>query len=223
MKPSRNLSCCVVAVFALLSFGSTMQAQTLPSYVVDGQVPIVSSDGFNSPQGLATVPGGTVYVADAGNHRLLKFLSGTQTTVSFGAFGPVPQTMSGLAIDSVGDLFVADTATNRLIKLPAGGGHAVVIMGAPLMDRPTSVASDAAGDVAVVNSGNATVVVRRYGPASVFNTGSTVLVAPTAVGFDNKGLVYVADAGDGTTPGAVYKFPSAGGTGTAVEIGRAHV
>jgi sugar lactone lactonase YvrE len=208
-----------VAAFVLLSLGSTMQAQTFPSYVVDAQVPIASSDGFNSPQGLATVPGGTVYVADSGNHRLLKFaLDGTQTTVSFGVFGPVPNTMSGLATDAVGDLFVADTATNRLIKLPAGGGHAVVILGAPLMDRPTAVASDAAGDVAVVNSGNATVVVRRYGPASVFNTGSTVLIAPTAVAFDNKGLVYIADAGNGTTPGAVYKFPSAGGTGTAVAL-----
>jgi len=207
-----------VAAFALLSFG-TAEAQTYPNYVVDGQVPIVSSDGFNAPHGLATAPGGTVYVADSGNHRLLKFsLGGAQTTVSFGAFGPVPQTMSGLATDAIGDLFVADTATNRLIKLPAGGGHAVVILGAPLMDRPTAVASDAAGDLAVVNSGNATVVVRRYGPASVFNTGSTVLVAPTAVAFDNKGLVYVADAGNGTAPGAVYKFPSAGGTGTAVGL-----
>ena len=217
MKPSLNLSCCVVAAFTLLSFG-VVEAQTYPSNVVDAQIPIVSSDGFNDPQGVATAPGGTVYVADSGNHHLLKFLSGTQTTVSFGAFGPVPQTMSGLATDGAGDLFVADKATNRLIKLPAGGGHAVVILGAPLMDRPTAVASDAAGDLAVVNSGNATVVVRRYGPASVFNTGSTVLVAPTAVGFDNKGLVYVADAGDGTTPGAVYKFPSAGGTGTAVGL-----
>ena len=126
--------------------------------------------------------------------------------------------MSGLATDAVGDLFVADTATNRLIKLPAGGGHAVTILGAPLMDRPTAVASDAAGDVAIVNSGNATVVVRRYGPASVFNTGSTVLVAPTAVALDNQGLVYIADAGNGTTPGAVYKFPRAGGTGAAVAL-----
>jgi sugar lactone lactonase YvrE len=218
MKASRNLRGCVVAAFALLSF--VVEAQTFPSYVVDAQIPIVSSDGFNAPQGLATATGGVVYVADSGNHRLLKLssLSGTQTTVSFGAFGPVPQTMSGLATDAAGDLFVADTATNRLIKLPAGGGHAVVIMGAPLMDRPTAVASDAAGDVAVVNSGNATVVVRRYGPAAVFNTGSTVLVAPTAVAFDNKGLVYVADAGNGTTPGVVYKFPSAGGTGAAVSL-----
>jgi sugar lactone lactonase YvrE len=219
LMKSPNLSGCVVAAFTLLSFGSAMQGQTLPSYVVDAQVPIVSSDGFNDPQGLGTVPGGTVYVADSGNHRLLKIApDGTQTTVSFGVSGLVAQTMSGLAIDAVGDLFVADTATNRLFKLPAGGGHAVVILGAPLMDRPTAVASDAAGDVAVVNSGNATVVVRRYGPAAVLNTGSTVLAAPTAVAFDSKGLVYVADAGNGTTPGAVYKFPVAGGTGAAVPL-----
>jgi sugar lactone lactonase YvrE len=75
MKFHRNLSCCVVAAFALLSFG-TAEAQTYPNYVVDGQVPIVSSDGFNAPHGLATAPGGTVYVADSGNHRLLKFSLG---------------------------------------------------------------------------------------------------------------------------------------------------
>jgi NHL repeat len=219
MKPFRNLRCYVVAAFALLSIGSTMQAQSYPSYVVDAQIPIVSSDGFSSPQGLSTAPGGTVYVADSGNHRLLKFArDGTQTTVSFGAFGPAANTMSGLASDGAGDLFVADTATNRLIKLPAGGGHAVTIIGAPLLDRPTVVASDQAGDVAIVNSGNATVVVRRYGPAGVLNTGSTVLVAPTAVAFDNKGIVYVADAGNATTPGAVYKFPLAGGTGTPLAL-----
>ena len=217
MKP-HNLSGCVVVAFALLSLSVTVEAQTYPRYVVDAQLPIVSSDGFNDPRGVATAPGGIVYVADSGNHRLLKFLGGAQTTVSFGAFGPVANTMSGLATDAVGDLFVADTTTNRLIKLPAGGGHAVVILGAPLMDRPTSVASDAAGDVAVVNSGNATVVVRRYGPAAVFNTGSTVLVAPTAVALDDQGMVYIADAGNGTAPGAVYKFPRAGGTGTTVSL-----
>ncbi|HWW23676.1 MAG TPA: hypothetical protein VNY78_07205, partial [Edaphobacter sp.] len=104
-----------MAAFALLSLGAVVQAQ-LPNYVVDAQVPVASSDGFNDPHGLATVAGGTVYVADSGNHRLLKFApDGTQTTVSFGVFGPVAETMSGLARDGVGDLFVADTATNRLI------------------------------------------------------------------------------------------------------------
>jgi hypothetical protein len=215
---SRNLSCCVVAAFALLSLGAVVQAQSYPSYVVDAQVPIVSSDGLNEPHGLATVAGGTVYVADSGNHRLLKFApDGTQTTVSFGVFGPVAETMSGLARDGVGDLFVADTATNRLIKLPAGGGHAITIMAAPVLDRPTSVAADVAGNLAIVNTGNATVTARRYGgPPFVFNTGSTVLVAPTAVAFDNQGMLYVADAGNGTTPPAVYKFPKLGGTGTSV-------
>ena len=67
---------------ALVSAGLnvSVQAQTVPSYVVDAQLPIVSSDGFNDPQGLVVASGGTVYVADSGNHRLLKIApDGTQT------------------------------------------------------------------------------------------------------------------------------------------------
>jgi hypothetical protein len=215
-----NLSGCVVAALTLLSLGVAMQAQTFPSNVVDAQIPIASSDGFNNPQGLATAPGGTVYVVDSGNHRLLKFApDGTQTTVSFGAFGPAVQSPSGLAMNGSGDLYVTDTVTNRLIKLPAGGGHALAIIGLPILDRPTAVATDVVGNLAIVNSGNGKIIVRRYGgPAIVFNTGSTVLIAPTAVAFDNEGMLYVADAGNGTTPGAVYKFPKLGGTGTPITL-----
>jgi NHL repeat len=215
-----NLSGCVVAALTLLSLGVAMQAQTFPSNVVDAQIPIASSDGFNNPQGLATAPGGTVYVVDSGNRRLLKFApDGTQTTVSFGAFGPAVQSPSGLAMNGSGDLYVTDTVTNRLIKLPAGGGHALAIIGLPILDRPTAVATDVVGNLAIVNSGNEKIIVRRYGgPAIVFNTGSTVLIAPTAVAFDNEGMLYVADAGNGTTPGAVYKFPKLGGTGTPITL-----
>ena len=217
---SRNLCDCVVAAVALLGFGIACQAQSFPSYVVDAQVPIVSSDGFDNPHGLVTVAGGTVYVADSGNHRLLKFApDGTQTTVSFGAFAPAVQSPTGLAMDGYGNFYVTDMVTNRLIKLPVGGAHAQTIIGAPVLDQPTVVAADAGGNLAVVNAGNGKVIVRRNGGTPiVFNTGSTVLAAPTAVAFDNQGMLYVADAGNGMTPGAVYKFPKLGGTGTTVTL-----
>ena len=219
MRP-RNFSGCVVAAFTLLSFGVGVKAQTLPSYVVDAQIPIASSDGFNNPQGLAVVPGGTVYVADSGKHRVLQFsLGGPQTTVSFGVFGPPIQSPSGLALDGYGNLYVTDTVTNRLIKLPipVGSKHAETIIEAPVLDRPTAVASDVPGNLAIVNSGNATITTRRYGGTpSTFKTGSTVLIAPTAVAFDNLGMLYVADGGNATTPPAVYRFPKLGGTGTSL-------
>ena len=214
-----NLSGGVVAAFALLSFG-VAEAQTFPNSVVDAQVPIASSDGFNSPHGLATAPGGTVYVADTGKHRLLKLApDGTQTTVSFGGLLPAVQSPTGLAINEYGDIYVTDTVTNRVIKLPAGGGRGLAIIGEPILDRPTALAADVVGNLAIVNSGTGKIIVRRYGgPAIVFNTGSTVLVAPTAVAFDNEGMLYVADAGNGATPPAVYRFPPLGGTGTRITL-----
>ena len=208
-----------MAAFALLSFG-VAEAQTFPNSVVDAQVPIASSDGFNSPHGLATAPGGTVYVADTGKHRLLKLApDGTQTTVSFGGLLPAVQSPTGLAINEYGDIYVTDTVTNRVIKLPAGGGRGLAIIGEPILDRPTALAADVVGNLAIVNSGTGKIIVRRYGgPAIVFNTGSTVLVAPTAVAFDNEGMLYVADAGNGTTPPAVYRFSPLGGTGTPITL-----
>jgi sugar lactone lactonase YvrE len=219
MRP-RNLSGCVVAAFTLLSFGVGVKAQTLPSYVVDAQIPIASSDGFNTPQGLAVVPGETVYVADSGKHRVLQFsLGSSQTTVSFGSLLPAVQTPSGVALDGNGNLYVTDTSANRLIELsaPIGSKAAVAIIGAAVLDRPTAVASDAAGDLAVLNSGNATItVLPSGGMSSTFKTGSTVLIAPTAVAFDSLGMLYVADAGNSITPPAVYRFSASGGTGTRV-------
>jgi glucose/arabinose dehydrogenase len=72
---SRNKNLCVATMFAALGLSAVSWGQTpaYPAYVVDAQQPIVSSDGFNAPRGLAVAPGGAVYVADAGNHRVLKF------------------------------------------------------------------------------------------------------------------------------------------------------
>jgi sugar lactone lactonase YvrE len=207
-------------LIACIAAGAQTPPSSYPVSVVDAQIPIVSSDGFSAPQGLAMGPDGTVYVADSGKHRVLKISpAGVQSTVSFGVFAPAVQTPTGLARDGAVNLYVTDPATNRLIKLPAGGGHAIAIIGSPVLDRPTAVASDVAGNLAIVNAGNGTVVTRRAGGTpTVFNTGSTVLVAPTAVTYDAQGMLYVADAGNGTDAPAVYRFPKLGGTGTALTL-----
>jgi NHL repeat len=214
----RNLCCYVIAAFALLNLNGTALAQSLPSYVVDAQIPIVSTDGFNNPQGLAVGSDGSIYVADNGNHRVLKIArDGSQTVVSFGSLRPAVSMPGGVAMDGFGDLYVTDIATNRLIKLAPGAVNGLAIIGAPSLSEPTSVAADAVGNLAIVNEGSATVIIRRYGGTPVpLNSGSTVLVKPTAVAFDNQGLLYVADAGNGSGPGKLYRFAKTGGTGVSV-------
>ena len=202
---------------AQINSTQTSPAPSYPNFVTDAQIPIPASDGFSDPQGLAVAPGGIVYVADTGNHRLLQIsAAGVQTSVSFGQFGPAIQTPTGVALDGGGSLYVTDTATNRLIKLPTRG-NAITIIAAPVLDRPTAVATDPLGNLAVVNSGNNSITMRRAGNAAApLNTGSTVLVTPQAVAFDNQGTLYVADAGNSITPPAIYRFPKGGGTGVSL-------
>lgn len=209
---------CVIVAFCLLRYGTTVSAQSLPNYLVDAQIPITSSDGFNTPQGLAVAPGRTIYVADKGNQRVLKFAAdGSRTVVSFGTLAPAVSTPGGVALDGGGNLYVTDVTTNRLIKLAPGAMKGLSVISGSILDQPIAVASDVAGNLAIANAGNGTVIVRRYGGTPVpFNTGSTVLIAPTAVAFDNQGMLYVADAGDSITPAAIYRFPKLGGTGTSV-------
>lgn len=210
---------------AVLTLGSLVvpvsaqsSSTTYPSYVVDAQMPITSSDGFNNPRGLAVAPGGTVYVADSGNHRILQFSpAGIQTTVSFGTLSPAVENPTGVALDGSGNLYVADTATNRLVKLPAGGTSGLTIIRGPILNQPVSVAADAQGNLAIVNAGNSTITARRGGGTPfAFNTGATVLISPQAVAFDNQGMLYVVDSGNASTPAAVYRFPKLGGTGTSL-------
>ena len=217
---TRNLCGCVVAAATLLCLGETVWAQGFPSYVVDAQSPFVSSDGFNTPTGLAIAPDQTIFVADKGNQRVLKFSpAGTQSIVSFGNLRPLVSSPGGIALDGFGNLYVTDTSTNRLIKLAPGATNGLAVIGAPSLSEPTSVAADAAGNLAVVNAGSAAVIIRRSGGAAVpLNTGSTVLVKPTAVAFDNQGMLYVADAGNGSGPGAVYRFAKTGGTGSPIML-----
>lgn len=221
MSP-RALRLFVYLLLVLGSFAATVSAQTIPttfpSYVVDAQIPITASDGFNNPQGLAVAPDGTVYVADAGNHRVLQFsATGVQTTVNFGSLSPALDSPTGIALDGGGSLYVTDRPTNRLIKLPKGAKHGITIMAAPVLNQPISVASDTAGNLAIANAGNGAIIARRAGGTPfVFNTGSTVLISPQAVAFDNQGILYVADNGNpsiSVSP-AVYRFPKFGGNGT---------
>jgi len=207
----------LIAVVGLTSMGTWAQS-SYPSYLSTAEIPVKSSDGFNRPQGLALAPDGTLYVADAGNGRVLKIApDGTQSTVNFGSLNSVLSSPTGLALDSNGNLFVSDPATTLILEVPAKGVP-IKLVGL-LLTRPTSIAVDAAGDLAIVDSSNGTLSIKPNGGTQrAFNSGSVTLADVTGVAFDATGNLYVTDGGDDNHPTAIYRFSKLDGTGTATNL-----
>lgn len=90
-----------------------------------------TSSKFNNPQGVAVAPDGSLYVADAGNHRIRKilpdgtvstfagsgtagFLNGTGTQAQF-------NNPRGIAIDNGGNIYIADTGNSAVRKIDTNG------------------------------------------------------------------------------------------------------
>ena len=110
-----------------------------------------SSTSLRSPLGLAVAADGTLYVADLGNNRVLRYprpvaqsgritpdavLGQTDFTSSASAsVGPGSlHAPAGLAIGPNGNLFVSDSGNNRVLEFPRGSGTgalAVRVYGQP--------------------------------------------------------------------------------------------
>jgi sugar lactone lactonase YvrE len=191
---------------------------------------------FGSLTGVVVDPAGDVYVADniSGIRKVTP--SGVVTTfvdlsAASGSFGQGPSAVGQLAVDASGNLYVAATSDDTIRKVtPAGvvttlAGAAGVTGSsdgtgtAAQFNNPQGVATDAAGNVYVADTGNNTI--RKITPTGVVTTfagGPTSGAAdgvgpaahfdgPTALATDTAGNIYVADTGNCTirkiTPGGV--------------------
>ena len=221
---------------------------------------------FFYPNGVATDSSGNIFVADSSNSTIRKITTGGVVTT----FAGLPLQVGsadgagtaarffypfGVATDSAGYVYVADT-NNHTIRIitPAGGvstlagtahvfGSADGTGSAALFNLPNGVATDAAGNVYVADSGNSTI--RKINTAGVVNTlaglaGSSGSVDgagsdarflnPNNVSADTTGNLYVADtfnhsirkitpAGTvSTLAGLAVIFGSADGTGGAARF-----
>jgi uncharacterized protein (TIGR03437 family) len=124
--------------------------------------PNPSRTSLFAPEGIAVAQDGTLYVADSGNNRVLRFprpVNQSGRIQPDAAIGQLDFTSSvsaavnaaslnapgGLAIGPNGDLFVADSGNNRVLEFPAGAGtgaSAVRVFGQPSMTtavKPTLV------------------------------------------------------------------------------------
>jgi sugar lactone lactonase YvrE len=179
---------------------------------------------FNYPTGLAVDSTGAIYVADQGQHTILKITPGGIVTTLAGVSG-VPGSAdgtgtaaqfsypSGVAVDSAGNVYVADSG-NHLIRRITPTGSVITVAGTAGLagnsdgvgttaqfNSPLGIAVDNAGNVYVADTSNN--AIRKISPsAAVTTVAGTAGVTGAADGtgtaaqFDNPTGVTVDSAGN---------------------------
>ncbi|HLK66518.1 MAG TPA: hypothetical protein VKU19_23955 [Bryobacteraceae bacterium] len=193
-----------------------------------------TSAQLNSPMGLAVDGSGNVYISDSLNAKVRKVSSsGVISTVAgngtpgFGGDGAAASsaqinTPLGLAVDGAGNLYIADFSNNR-IRMVTPGGTITTVAGngnggysgdggpaaSAMLNLPSGVALDSAGNLYIADSGNN--VIRKVIPGGAITTvaGTGVpgytgdggpatraqLINPRAIAVDAVGNILIADGG----------------------------
>jgi sugar lactone lactonase YvrE len=163
---------------------------------------------FTKPEQVAVDPVGNVYVADAGQGKVLQYSVGSTTPVPIGTGLTAP---TGVAVDGNGDVYIGDSG--RIIEVPYQSGALNSLGQTTLLENTTAtplghhlnLAVDGAGNVYVADSDNAQVVkISNFSLQSSLFNGSEIVVnadllsgggftAPSAVAVDGAGDLFVAD------------------------------
>jgi sugar lactone lactonase YvrE len=195
----------------------------------------LASATFDSPSGIALGPGGSIYVADSGSHRIRRISSdGTVATLA-GANWPTPvvggfplpivgSVPVAIAVDGSGNVYVADSGMNMIRKVSPSGSDSVLTTAI----APRGVAVDTNGNLYVSDSGNQTIrkiavsgqdTVVAGAPGSLGsadgNGAAARFINPGALSVDGSGNIFVADTGN-----HLIRKISAAGTVTTI-AGRA--
>jgi sugar lactone lactonase YvrE len=164
-----------------------------------------SSNGLNSPGGLAVATDQNIFIVDTGNNRVVEEpwnsstkVYGTQTVLIANLYNP-----GGAAVSTSGNVFVADTGNNRVVEIPwirSSGTYGPATEIGSGLNGPHGVAVAANGDLYIADTGNNRVVEvpwdRSKDTYGVQTTVGNNLFSPEAVALGSGGKVYTANAGN---------------------------
>ncbi len=212
---------------------STVAGNGTQGFSGDGDLAIAAELFY--PQGVAVDAAGNLYIADSGNNRIRRVTAaGIISTIAgngtpdFSGDGGLATAAElgypvGLAVDSAGNLYIADMSNDRIRMVTAAGVISTVAGtgtwgfsgdGGPgtaaQLNSPNGVATDAAGNLYIADSGNNRI--RRVTAAGIISTiagngtpgfsgdGGAATAAqlnyPWGLGVDSAGNVYIADSGN---------------------------
>jgi DNA-binding beta-propeller fold protein YncE len=173
---------------------------------------VIATGSLTAPRGVATAADGSVYVADTGNSRLVKFDQAGKVVATWGSKTPDGQTPPapgtfnepwGVAVDAQGNVFVADTWNHRVQKLDANGKFlSEWSTTGPGNEEPhqlwgpRGIVVSSAGRVYVTDTGNKRVVVFDANGKFLFGfdtSGDGRLDEPVGIALGPDNNVVVAD------------------------------
>jgi sugar lactone lactonase YvrE len=157
----------------------------------------------SAPKQIAVDGSGNLYVADAGNSRIVIInpATGAASVLSTGSITlSIPE---GVALDAAGDIFIADTGNSRIVEVPAAGAAAAYTISgltAPTsLSSPEGIAVDLSGNLYIADAGNSRVV--KVTPSGIGAGAGTALAitgttptTPVSVAVNSFGTLYVADS-----------------------------
>jgi uncharacterized protein (TIGR03437 family) len=229
---------------------STVAGTGVCSYSGDGG--LAAKAGLCYPMGLALDSAGTLYIGDSSNFSIraitpngtISTVAGNGTRGNSGDGGKAAEAQFsdpvGIALDSAGNLFVADYGANRVRKINLTTGVVTAFAGtgesgfsgdgalatAALLDSPTHVAVDAAGNVYISDRYNNRVrkviggiIMTVAGITSCcgtrINATNTYLGGPRGLTVDASGNLFVSEPDLNTiakiTPSGVYSIIAGNG------------
>jgi sugar lactone lactonase YvrE len=166
------------------------------------------TNDYTNLLGIAVDGSGSIYVADAGNSRILK------ETPSGGGYteGVILNTYaSGIAVDESGNVYITGGGSVYKETLSAGNYiQSTIVSG---LNNTQGIAVDTNGNLYISDSGNGRVVKESpngnsYIQTVVANLPSTGLLGnPEGIAVDGSGNVYIADGNNGV----LKETPSVGG------------
>lgn len=204
----RSLFITVLVAALVVTLVPVASATAGVQYEFDRRVPDVSADHlWKAPCGVA-VRGDYAYVADTGNHRVVKIRRDGLVVQQFGQEGSLDGQLfypADVAVDAAGNVYVADTYNDRIEKFSATGSFVLSWgtsgSGAGQFSKPAALAVDGLGHVFVADTLNSRVqaftssgtFIRQWGTEG---TATASFSGPKGIEVDAANNVYVADTGN---------------------------